>query len=375
MTRDIAAETPGDLFEDAPCGYVSTLPDGTFLTVNRTFEQLTGLPREELVGRRRFQDLLPVAGRIYHETHYRPLLLVAGEAREIALELVCGDDSRLPILLNSVLVADEEGRPQSIRTIVFPATDRRSYEQELLQAQRHDHEVAQRLQRSLLSGELPEAPGLELGVRYRPGVSGLEAGGDWYDAFWLDADRAVALVVGDVVGRGIGAAATMGQLRSATRALASTRMPPARLLEALDRYADTHESGEMTTIVYAELDLASLSLRYACAGHPPPVVAPPGDEPYFATGARSLPIASWEAITRADAALDLEPGTTLLLYTDGLIEHPSRSLETGMDALLRAVADGRGLRPAELAAALLDGLPDSDYVDDVCVVVARLAAR
>ena len=276
MTTQLPEDSAEDLFEHAPCGYLSTLPDGTIVRVNRTFEAWTGLRREDLVGAKRFQDLLSPGGRIYHETHYAPLLRMQGSVREIAVEIVRADGTRLAALINSVQHNDEQGRPRGIRTTVFDATDRRRYEDELLRARRQEQETAHELSRSLLSGSLPAAPGLEIGVAYHPAERGLEVGGDWYDAFWLDAGDTVGLVIGDVVGRGIGAAATMGQLRSAVRALASTGLPPGRLLDALDAYAERHEVGQMTTLIYAQLGLGSRRLRYACAGHPPPLILGPG---------------------------------------------------------------------------------------------------
>ena len=253
------AESAEELFENAPCGYLTTLPDGTIVRVNRTFETLTGLRREDLLHARRFQDLLSPGGRIYHETHYAPLLRMQGEVREIAVEIVCADGTRLPALINSVLRSDDEGRPQLVRTTVFDATDRRRYERELLRARRHEQDTAQQLSRSLLSGSLPTAPGLELEVAYHPAEAGLEVGGDWYDAFWLDEGATIGLVIGDVVGRGIGAAATMGQLRSAVRALASTGLGPGRLIDALDAYAHRHDVGRMTTLICAELGAGDAS--------------------------------------------------------------------------------------------------------------------
>lgn len=130
----------------------------------------------------RFQELLAPGARIYHETHYAPLLHMQGEVRGIAVEIVHADGGRLPALVNSVLRHDAEGRPQVIRTTIFDASDRRRYEQELLRARRREQEIARELQRGMLSGALPEADGLEVDVAYRPGVAGLEVGGDWYDA-------------------------------------------------------------------------------------------------------------------------------------------------------------------------------------------------
>jgi sigma-B regulation protein RsbU (phosphoserine phosphatase) len=365
-----------DLFEHAPCGYLSTLPDGTIVRVNRTFEAWTGLRREDLVGAKRFQDLLSPGGRIYHETHYAPLLRMQGSVREIAVEIVRADGTRLAALVNSVQHSDEHGRPRRIRTTVFDATDRRRYEDELLRARRQEQDIAQQLSRSLLSGGLPAAPGLEVGVAYHPAESGLDVGGDWYDAFWLDEGDTVGLVIGDVVGRGIGAAATMGQLRSAVRALASTGLPPGRLLDALDAYAERHEVGRMTTLIYAQLGLGSRRLRYACAGHPPPLILTPGEEPSFAWDGRSTPLDVHAAADgpRGEAAVTLAAGSTVLLYTDGLVERRSESLTDGLDRLLHVVAAHRDDTAATLVGAVVRALHDPAHIDDVCVLAARVPA-
>jgi sigma-B regulation protein RsbU (phosphoserine phosphatase) len=376
VTNDeLPEDSAEDLFENAPCGYLSTLPDGTIVRVNRTFEAWTGLRREELVGARRFQDLLSPGGRIYYETHYAPLLRMQGSVREIAVEIMRADGTRLAALVNSVLRSDGQGRPQRVRTTVFDATDRRSYEDELLRARRQEQETAQQLSWSLLSGSLPAAPGLEVAVVYHPGVSGLEVGGDWYDAFWLDDRETIGLVVGDVVGRGIGAAATMGQLRSAVRALASTGLGPGRLLDALDAYSERHEVGMMTTLIYAQLGLGSRRLRYACAGHPPPLILGPADDPCFAWEGRSTPlnVRLASAEPRSEAVIALAPDTTVLLYTDGLIERRSESLTDGMDRLLGEASTHRDETPAALAAAVVRALHDPEHIDDVCLLAARIA--
>jgi sigma-B regulation protein RsbU (phosphoserine phosphatase) len=127
-------ETAEDLYENAPCGYLSSALDGRIIRVNATFERWTGFRRDELVGVKRFSDLLTVGGRIYHETHYAPLLRMQGAVREIALEMVRADGRRLPVLVNSVLVRDAEGAPVGVRTTVLDATERQLYERELLAA-------------------------------------------------------------------------------------------------------------------------------------------------------------------------------------------------------------------------------------------------
>src|ERR671933_2689205 len=128
-------DDPADLYENAPCGYLSTLPGGEIVKVNHTFCAWTGRPPEEVLGAR-FQDLLSTGGRVFYETHLRPLLRMQGAVREIALDVVRVDGSVLPCLLNAVEVRDEAGAPLLMRATLFEATARRRYERELLSAQR-----------------------------------------------------------------------------------------------------------------------------------------------------------------------------------------------------------------------------------------------
>lgn len=153
----LAADDPDQLYDRAPCGYLTTTPDGLIAKVNQTFLTLTGYGQSDLVGRRRFVDLLTAGGRIYHETHYAPMLQMHGTAREIALDVVCADGRRLPVLVNSVLERDPSGTPTVVRTAVFDATQRRAYERELLltkqraeESEVHARRLAQTLQQSFI---------------------------------------------------------------------------------------------------------------------------------------------------------------------------------------------------------------------------------
>jgi PAS domain S-box-containing protein len=138
----VIEESAEDLYDNAPCGYISALPDGTIVKVNQTFLDWTGQRREDLVGRKRFQDLLTAGGRIFHETHYAPLLRMQGAVREIAVDIVCPDGRRLPALINSVVRKDEDGQPLLTRTTVFNATDRKEYERELLRERQRAEQAA-----------------------------------------------------------------------------------------------------------------------------------------------------------------------------------------------------------------------------------------
>jgi PAS domain S-box-containing protein len=135
LVRDgLLEESADDLYENAVSGYLSSLPDGTIVRANRTLLEWLGYAADELVGTRRLQDLLAPGARIYYETHYAPLLQMQGSVRGIAIELVRADGRRLPVLLSSLLVRDEEGVPRVVRTTAFDASERRLYERELLRA-------------------------------------------------------------------------------------------------------------------------------------------------------------------------------------------------------------------------------------------------
>ena len=366
-------ESAEDLFESAPCGYLTTRLDGTIIKVNRTFEEWTGLGREELVAGRRFQDLLTAGGRIYHETHYAPLLHMQGSISEIALDIVRADGSRLPALVNSVVRADAGGNRQVIRTTVFDATDRRRYEQELVRARTRERDVALVLQRSLLSGALPDSERVSVEVVYRSAERSLEVGGDWYDAFWLEGQRSVSVVVGDVVGSGLDAAAAMGQLRSAVRAFAAMGLGPGAVLEALERYAQRHGVGRLATVAYAELDVETGRVRYACAGHPPPAVVERDGRARLLWEGRSVPLdANLAPSSRPDATVDLAVGGVLMLYTDGLVERRDRTLRAGFDALLGALQRLHDEARPKLCEAVVDELRHGGRRDDVCALAVHL---
>jgi serine/threonine-protein kinase RsbW len=663
----VLEDSTEDLYEHAPCAYLSTLPSGVIVKVNATFLAWTGHRREDLVGRRRFQDLLTAGGRIYHETHYAPLLQMQGAVREIALEVVCADGRRLPVLVNSVLRRDAAGAPLLVRTTVFDATDRKKYERELLlarnrersarehnerlqritaalaaplgeqdvaatavrellgstgadravlavldeddgaprvlhrhgpdpdgadraeprgapafveeagggralaalpllyggrsigilelgfgaaprfdederafmlacaaqcaqalerarlyertreaarrmallaesgrvldevqgfraRAQRlvdllardvadgarfqapgdedgtpvavvagdvppeqgseaqaldpaqamatpeprlvaaedtapgpgrssvalpvgargrvlgvltltrrdpgrpfraadlpflrdvadragvalenarlyeHQRDVALTLQRSLLSLDPPRDERFAVATHYQPGVRMLEVGGDWYDTFPIDDDR-IGLVVGDVVGRGIDAATAMGQLRSALRALAVADLGPARLIEHLDRFVAHVDAASHATLAYAELALDNGLLRFACAGHMPPLLAQAGEAPRLLWDGRSAPLGAYLASTfpsRPEAEVTLRPGARMLLYTDGLVESRARPIDDGLDLLVAEFARRPDAPVSELVAALPGALlePQSND-DDVCLL-------
>jgi serine/threonine-protein kinase RsbW len=236
----------------------------------------------------------------------------------------------------------------------------------------HERSVAHALQHSLLAQDLPEDPRLVLAPRYRPGVASLEVGGDWYDAFELAPGR-IGICVGDVVARGLEAATTMGQLRSALRALAAAELGPAGVLTRLDAFAEQVPRGRMATVVYAELDLDDGALRYACAGHPPPLLIDPEGSARLLDEGRSAPLAA-ATDQRPQARVGLRPGSRLLFYTDGLIDRRGRSLERGLARLVEEASSRRTMPAPRLADVLMEVLLAPNPKDDVCLLAVGFGA-
>jgi sigma-B regulation protein RsbU (phosphoserine phosphatase) len=222
-------DDPAALYERAPCGYLSTLPDGTIVKVNQTLLTLTGYERADLVGRRRFAELLTAGGRIYHETHYAPMLQMQGVVREVALDLVRADGQRLSVLVNSVLERGPHGAPVIVRTAVFDATHRRAYERELLWAKERAEAsearavvLARTLQQTLIPPSRPQIPGLDVAAAFRPAGDGAQVGGDFYDVFAVGSGDWF-VTVGDVCGKGVDAAIVTALARHTIRAAADAQ--------------------------------------------------------------------------------------------------------------------------------------------------------
>ncbi len=236
----------------------------------------------------------------------------------------------------------------------------------------HEHRVAETLQRALLPGTLPEIPGLRVHATYAPASPDAEIGGDWYDAFRLP-DGRLAIVIGDVVGHGVDAAVVMGQVRHSIRAAALEHRAPAEVLGAVsDVLRLSYADEAMTTAVFGILDPIALTLTYATAAHPAPIVAVDGRAHALATG--GLPLGFLEAQPAPTWTVDLAPGSLVVLYTDGLVEL-TRDAVAGHAALLSAVEGELEAPSGDPAAALLQRLVGGRHAqDDIAVVVVALDA-
>jgi len=232
----------------------------------------------------------------------------------------------------------------------------------------HERGLADALQRSLLP-RLPELPAVALAGRYLPARSA-RLGGDWFDAFSLP-DGRLALAIGDVVGRGFHAAAIMGQMRSGLRAYALDGMSPAMVLERLSNLLRQIEPGRTATLLYLVLDAHGGVLTVASAGHPPPLVAPAESEPSYLELAGSVPLGAARYPHYDNVDVEFEPGSAIVLYTDGLVERRGEPLETGLDRLAATVAEGYE-QLEHLGDALVDVLlPDGPGTDDAALLMAR----
>ncbi|MEV0523933.1 SpoIIE family protein phosphatase [Streptomyces sp. NPDC050439] len=397
-----------DLYETAPCGYLSTLMDGTIAKINTTLLDWLGLKREAVVGQVRFADLLTVGGKLYHETHFAPLLRMQGELRGIALEMKGADGSRLPVMISSVVKHGSEGDPLLIRTTLSDASDRRAYEQELLRRRqeaeraraeaeraRAEAEEARRqaeadrqrladslsvLQQSLVPSSLPAVPGLEAAVYYHT-ASPDRLGGDFYDLFALG-DGRWAFFLGDVCGKGPQAASLTSLTRYTLRAAALHDPEPAAALATLnsvlqERYGASGDPRYCTVIfgvVQPGAEDGDITVRLASGGHPPALVQRADGTAEYLPTPGGLLVGVLPEARFATAETTLAAGDTLLLYTDGLTEArtgSSRRSLFGDEALQAFAAEHAPSTPHEMIAALT-GLLESfgDGLDDDTALLA-----
>ncbi len=237
-------------------------------------------------------------------------------------------------------------------------------------------QMSEALQRSLLT-EPPQHDHLEIVVRYRPAAEQVQVGGDWYDAF-LTSDGASCLVVGDVTGHDRQAAAVMGQIRNLLRGLAHTLGdPPGLVLAAVDLAMQDLQVGALTTVVLATVEQTDeqrrhglRTLRWSNAGHPPPLLIEADGTSRLLTGDPDLLLGLDPTTGRTDHSVELQPGATVLLYTDGLVERRGASLDDGLAWLLEATHGQFESTPDELCDTLLEAVGGTAE-DDIALLVMR----
>ncbi|ALU94726.1 PAS sensor protein [Streptomyces globisporus C-1027] len=266
-------------------------------------------------------------------------------------------------------IAGEDG------VLVYAAdvTDHAEAAERLRTSERRHRETAVTLQRSLLPQELEQPDDLRIAATYQPGGTDAAVGGDWYDVITLGAGR-TALVIGDVMGRGVRAAAVMGQLRTAVRAYARLDLPPHEVIQLLDVLAAEIDASQIATCVYAVHDPNEGQLVYASAGHLPILVRDEDGTVHRAADPTGPPLGTGGWV-HTSGTIALPPGSTAVLYTDGLVERRSEDIDEGVASLARALSGAKG-SPQVVCDRLIRSLGvTAEHDDDVAVLVVQHPAR
>jgi sigma-B regulation protein RsbU (phosphoserine phosphatase) len=344
----------GQLLATAAAGLEEEVLQGVRVPVGAGFAGRVALHREPLI-----------LDRIDSTTVVNPLLFMKHIHVLLGVPMMAHDE-----LLGVLHIGSIEPREftESDKELLQLVADRLAL---AVQVQRNTVEraAAAALQRSLLPGRLPSVPGIEFAARYVPGTD-TGVGGDWYDVFALPDDQ-LGIVIGDVAGSGLNAAVIMGRLRSALRAYALEFVEPDVVLGKLDRKAGHFEHHAMATVSYLVLDPSREQVRLAIAGHPPPLLVPPGQPAGFLIQPDvDPPIGFGLAITgRNVSTIELPAGAILVLYTDGLIERRDRSIDEGMAQLRESIIEGSANTiSAHIMAAMVGSHPAHD---DVALLVVR----
>ena len=233
-----------------------------------------------------------------------------------------------------------------------------------------EHTMAETLQRSFLPERLPTIEGVALAAHYQPAAKGMEIGGDWYDVLRCS-DGTVALAVGDVVGKGLHAAAAMGQVRNALRAYAYEGHDPGAILRRLNDLVESIGDPVLTTLWIGKLDPRNRALTYANAGHPPAVLLLAGGDVVMIDDAKSLPLGVQSDLRVKPSVRPLDPRDLLLLFTDGLVERHDLPIGDGLERL-RDCLQGRTLACESLLGLVLEHLVGDDPEDDVALLAAQI---
>jgi PAS domain S-box-containing protein len=349
--------------------------DGNVRDVNVLAVDACGYTREEVLG-------LPFwetawwrgSGEVRERIRAAVELAASGDVFRETLPYWVADGSERIVEFVMHPIVDESGVVRFLHPTGIDVTDRVEAEKALRALEAEERAIAVGLQRALLPARLAERPDIALAALYEAGSDVLEVGGDWYDAFDLP-DGRVALTVGDVVGHGLAAAAAMGQVRTALAALADHSAGPGELLERLDGFLARSGTTDFATVCYVIIDPGTGAMEYASAGHPPMLVVSPTGETTWLDRAQSGPLSGGEPRARLQETAVLEPGSLLILYSDGLVERRKERFADSLERLAAAGRDVAGFPVEEVCSTLVAKLGvDASREDDVAVMAMRLGA-
>lgn len=376
----VPVDIEDELFDDAPCGYILTDRTGLITAANAEFCRLVALDRDAIVGQRTLASLLPVGGRIYLETHLLPMIAHDGSVREVSLDLLRPDGTRVPVLLNADARDTPAGSGLALRGVLIETRDRHRYEQDLLaatvaaeQARLEATTLAHTLQQTLIPPAPPEIPHLEVGATYRPAGDGTTVGGDFFDFFQLD-DATWMVVLGDVSGKGVEAAVVTSFVRYTVRALAMEHVADqVEALRHLDRALHAHPTTHYCTLVLAGLTWLGDRWRIgvSLAGHPPALLRRP-DGQVAELGRYGSPVGLVARPTFHTVEHDLAE-ETIVLYTDGVTE-ARRDERLFGDHRLGELIASLPPDPTELIEGIADAVlayQHGDASDDIAIVAFR----
>ncbi|WP_285640331.1 SpoIIE family protein phosphatase [Lentzea sp. NBRC 102530] len=326
--------------------------DLRFVEVNPAACAVLGYRRAELVGRNVLDVVVP-------DEDQQQL----ADQTTVVWNMLCADGTTVALELSV------QSTPTGLQAIGRDVTERQRAEAQRELLLRREHEIAAALQRSLLPRDLPVLDRLATSARYLPASTHAQIGGDWYEVLPITGTL-VGMSVGDVVGKGPAAAAVMGQLRSALAGYLIDGHSPAAALERLDTFASRVNGASGSTCACATFDLATGRLDWASAGHPPPVVADQR-EARLLEGSAGTVLGAPGRSRFTDNVAVLRPGTSIVLYTDGLVERRGAVLDEGLDRLVEIVGGALREGPVELTDTIIGTMLEDGQDDDVALVVAR----
>jgi PAS domain S-box-containing protein len=353
------------LLQQAPVGFAFIDRDFRFSHINHRLAETNGLSVGEHLGRR-IDDVVPelagqitsVLRRVFDDGESLTGIEVSGETPAQPGRTRIWEEGFYPVRAPGLGVI-------GAGVVVVEVTEQHEERAALREMAVQEREVARRLQAGLLPTSIPDIAGYEVCARYEPGTAGLRVGGDWYEIVEIRPGD-LAIVVGDAVGHDLDAAIAMSQIRHALTGLSHAHDDPATIIEQLDEYAAHTPEALASTLFYARLDPSTGELRYTLAGHHPPLLVHRSGRHDWFDARPGPPIGV--AAERFTATCRLEPGDTIIGYTDGLIEHHDEPIEAGRQRLVDVAISHPDASPQRLVDDLVAKVPNADRRDDIVVL-------